>query len=245
MTIAIGTNPGSGTLSGTLTVSAVNGVATFSNLSINKAANGYVLSASASGLTSGVSGSFNISAAAASQLAFTVQPANAVAGAAISAVQVTVRGCQRQYGNPRRPIRSHSRSARIPGSGTLGGTVTVSASNGVATFSSLSINNAGTGYTLAATSAGLTAATSSAFNVTAGTASKLVFSVQPSNTAAGASITPAVTVTIQDAGGNTVTTSTAAVTIAIGAESWERRAGWDGHGECREWHRDLLEPECQ
>ena len=46
VTIAIGTNPGSGTLGGTLTVAAVNGVATFSNLSINKAGTGYTLTAS-------------------------------------------------------------------------------------------------------------------------------------------------------------------------------------------------------
>jgi hypothetical protein len=38
--------------------------------------------------------------------------------------------------------------------------------NGVATFSNLSINNAGTGYTLAAAATGLASATSSAFNVT-------------------------------------------------------------------------------
>jgi len=40
--------------------------------------------------------------------------------------------------------------------------------NGVATFSNLSINKAGTGYTLSATSSGLTGATSNAFNITGG-----------------------------------------------------------------------------
>ena len=56
VTVAIGTNPGGGTLGGTLTVAAVNGVATFSNLSINKAGTGYTLTAtdgSLSGATSG------------------------------------------------------------------------------------------------------------------------------------------------------------------------------------------------
>lgn len=42
----------------------------------------------------------------------------------------------------------------------------VSAVNGLATFDGLSINNAGTGYTLSATASGLTTATSSAFNIT-------------------------------------------------------------------------------
>src|SRR5262249_49472392 len=54
-----------------------------------------------------------------------------------------------------------------PGSGTLSGTTTVTVSGGVATFSNLSINNAGTGYTLTATSGSLTGATSASFNVTA------------------------------------------------------------------------------
>ena len=47
--MAIGTNPSSGTLAGTLTVNAVAGVATFANLSINAAGSGYTLGASATG----------------------------------------------------------------------------------------------------------------------------------------------------------------------------------------------------
>jgi len=52
-----------------------------------------------------------------------------------------------------------------PGAGTLSGTLTVAAASGVATFTDLSINNIGTGYTLTATSGGLTSATSSTFNI--------------------------------------------------------------------------------
>ncbi len=40
VTIAIGTNPAGGTLSGTATVSAVNGVASFSDFTIDKAGSG-------------------------------------------------------------------------------------------------------------------------------------------------------------------------------------------------------------
>src|SRR5204862_3938084 len=101
-----------------------------------------------------------------------------------------------------------------PGSGTLAGTATVAATAGVASFANLSINKVGTGYTLTATGAG--SATSAAFNITAGTATQLVFSVQPSTTPAGAAITPAVQVTAQDAEGNTATGFTGNVTVAIG-----------------------------
>src|SRR5205823_639741 len=44
---------------------------------------------------------------------------------------------------------------------------------GTATFSNLSIDKVGTGYTLQATSSGLTSATSSAFNITVGSATQV------------------------------------------------------------------------
>jgi hypothetical protein len=49
ITLSIGANPGGGTLSGTLTVTVVNGVATFSDLSIDLAGSGYTLHASIGG----------------------------------------------------------------------------------------------------------------------------------------------------------------------------------------------------
>src|SRR5438094_651214 len=216
ITLAIGTNPASGTLAGTTTVAAVSGVATYANLSINRAGSGYTLTASATGLTGATSSAFNITVGAAAKLAFTVQPSTAVAGAAITpAVQVAVQDAQ---GNT---VTTATTSITVaigtnPASGTLAGTKTVAAVNGVATFSTLSLNLAGTGYTLTATATGLTSATSSAFNISAGEAAKLVLTVQPSTAAAGAGIAPAVQVAVQDAQGNTVTTATTSITVAIG-----------------------------
>jgi hypothetical protein len=60
VTIAIKTNPASGTLAGTLTVAAAAGVASFTNLSINNPGTGYTLSAASSGLTGATSLAFNI-----------------------------------------------------------------------------------------------------------------------------------------------------------------------------------------
>jgi hypothetical protein len=48
-----------------------------------------------------------------------------------------------------------------------------------------------------------------------GVATKLVFIHQPTNAASGTSISPAVTVAVQDAHGNTITGSTLAITMAI------------------------------
>src|SRR3989441_161654 len=216
ITIAIGSNPGPGTLSGTTTQSAVSGVATFSNLSIEKPGTGYTLTASSTGLTGATSTAFNITVGAATKLAFGTQPSNTAAGTSISpAVTVQV---QDAGGNL---VTTSTASITVaigtnPGSGTLSGTTTVSAVSGVATFSALSIDKTGTGYTLTATSTGVTSATSSTFNITPGTANKLAFSQQPSNTTAGQPITPAVTVQVQDANSNLVTTSTASITVAIG-----------------------------
>jgi len=61
-----------------------------------------------------------------------------------------------------------------PSGGTLTGTTSVTASAGVAAFSQLRIDKAGTGYTLIASSAGLTPATSNAFNITVGAWSDLL-----------------------------------------------------------------------
>src|SRR5439155_9493758 len=91
VTMALGYNPGGATLSGTTPVSAASGVATFFDLSLNKAGTGYTLTASASGVGLVTSAGFDITPGARSQGAFTGQPWNTGAGAGISrAVQVTV-----------------------------------------------------------------------------------------------------------------------------------------------------------
>ena len=60
VTVAIGSNPGSGSLSGTLTVNASGGVASFSDLSIDRPGNGYTLTATSPGITPATSADFNI-----------------------------------------------------------------------------------------------------------------------------------------------------------------------------------------
>src|SRR2546422_1278795 len=65
VTLAIGTNPSGGRLSGTTSVAPVNGVALFGDLALDKAGTGYTLaaSASASGATGATSASFDVIAA--------------------------------------------------------------------------------------------------------------------------------------------------------------------------------------
>ncbi len=216
VSLAIASNPGSGSLTGTNPVTAAGGIASFSNLSIDRAGIGYTLTASATGLAAATSTSFNVTIGSAAKLDFVVHPSNTGGGATIApAVQVEVQDA----GGNRVIIGTHSVSLAIvnnPGSGTLSGTLPVSTTGGLATFSDLSIDNAGTGYTLSASSLGLVAAMSNSFDIIVGTATKLAFFAQPTNTTGGVPIGPAVQVQIQDAGGNPVPGATNSVTLAIG-----------------------------
>ena len=206
-------------LSGTTTVNVVNGVATFSGLSVNLVGSGYTLKATSGALTAATSSAFDVVPRVAAKLAFTTQPSSSnTAGAPLGTQPVVT--IQDAGGNTVTTATAAVTLAITLGTGASGaalsGNTTVNAVNGVATFSGLSVNLVGSGYTLGATSGALTPATSSAFTVTAGAAAKLAFTTQPSSSnTAGASFDTQPVVTIQDAGGNTVTTSTAAVTLAI------------------------------
>lgn len=165
ITLSIANNPNSGTLSGTVTKNAVNGIAVFNDLSINRAGAGYTLQAAAGGLNPATSSAFDISAGAPTRLAFTIQPSDADLGAAIAPpVQVAV---EDNIGNT---VTTATNQITIaigtnPGSGTLSGTLTRSAAGGIAVFDDLSIDAFGTGYTLTASSGALTSAVSGAFNI--------------------------------------------------------------------------------
>lgn len=167
VTLAILDNPGGGALSGTATQAAAGGVATFNNLSINLAGNGYTLRASSGTLGTDTSAAFNVIAVTPVSLAFLVEPTNTGAGNAITpAVQVRlVTASGSTATGATNPVTIAI--GNNPAGGTISGTLTVNAVAGVATFSNLSIDNIGNGYTLAASSAGLPTTGSASFNVVA------------------------------------------------------------------------------
>src|SRR5207245_1667821 len=208
---------GGGTLSGTTSVTAVGGVVTFFDLSINKTGSGDTLTAAASGFAPVTSSAFDITPGTATQLVFTVQPSTTVAGAAISpAVQVSALDAVNNVvpgftGTVTVAIGNNT------GGSTLGGTTTVAAVNGVASFGSLTLDKTSSGYGLTATATGLSSTTSNSFTITAGTATQLVFGIQPGTTIAGHQISPAVKVRALDALGNLVPGFTGSVSVALGA----------------------------
>ncbi|HSD32007.1 MAG TPA: hypothetical protein VLB49_08865, partial [Gemmatimonadales bacterium] len=217
VTVAIANNAGGGTLSGTTSVPAAAGVATFSTLSINKTGDGYTLAASAGGVTGITSTGFKITPAAATHLVFSQQPVNGVAGVAIP---VTVQALD-AFDNVDTAYTANVDVSigTNAGGGTLSGTTPIAATHGVAAFADLSINKTGTGYTLHGTSGTLTDVTSSAFNIAPAPLSQLVFTAPPTNVVAGAAIQPDVVVQAQDAFANTVTSFIGSVGIAIGTNA--------------------------
>jgi hypothetical protein len=216
VTVSLGSNPGGVTLSGTTTVAAVAGVATFANLRIDKAATGYTLIANGAGASAVTSTAFSVAPGAATQLAITAQPNSTVVAMGFTPA-VVVAGLD-PGGNTDTSYRGAVTIVlgANPGNATLSGTTTVTAVAGIATFAGVSVDKAGTGYTLTASATGLASATSGAFTVLAQPLARLAFAVQPSPTLAGTGITPAVTVTATDSAGNTDTHFTGVVTVTIG-----------------------------
>jgi hypothetical protein len=164
ITLSLSANPSSGTLSGTVTRPAVNGVATFDDVSINRSGVGYRLQAAMTGVNSQNSSFFNISPAAASKLSFVAQPPNTDAGSQFS-VSVAV---QDAFGNT---VTNATHGVNIaidnnPTGTTLQGTTFRNALNGIVVFDNLQINTPGNGFTLKAVANPLTLTTSDPFNIT-------------------------------------------------------------------------------
>ncbi|WP_010587039.1 fibronectin type III domain-containing protein [Schlesneria paludicola] len=168
VTLSISSGPGSFTSSSTVSVRAVNGVATFNNLVLNTAGT-YKLSASDGNMAAAVSGSLTVSPASASKVVFLTGPANTVTGQTLAPVTVAV---EDSFGNVVTADHSTITISVASGPGALANTSTVSvqAVNGVATFNKLILATTGT-YTLRASDGALISAVSSTFTIGATLAS--------------------------------------------------------------------------
>ena len=165
VTVSLGANPGGAVLAGTTTRTAVSGVATFSDLRLDKAAAGYTLSATATSLASATSVPFAVSPGAAARLGFLSQPDTAEAQVPFGpAVQVAIEDA---FGNV---VTDAAADVTVvlfanPSGAALSGITTVGAANGVAQFDALSVALPGDGFVLRASSAGLSSAPSAPFSV--------------------------------------------------------------------------------
>ena len=229
VTLAITTNPGGGNLScsGGLTRQASNGLATFSGCSIGNVGVGYVITATAGGLSSASSSAFDV----ADRVVFTTQPSSS-AGAGISFGTQPVVHVRAGGGN----TATHDQATVVtlsikPGSGAAGATLTCdngssrTVVNGIATFTGCKINkisptSPSNPYRLVASAGGLSSADSTNITITAGGATKVGFTAQPNGGVAGQVFPIQPVVAVQDAGGNTVTSGTnsnATITLSLAA----------------------------
>jgi type II secretory pathway pseudopilin PulG len=216
LAVTLGTGPGVLTCSSNA-VAAVNGTATFAGCAVNTAGSGYTLTATDGTLTSATSTAFAVAIGPASQLAFIGSPASATGGTAFTsqpAVAIEDAGGNIVTSNTSAVTLSIGTN---PAAGTLSCTSAnpINAISGIATFAGCAINKVGTGYTLKAVDA-LVTTTSSPFNVLAGTATQLLFSIQPVggvNEATNLATQPQVT--FEDAGGNVATSATGTVTLSV------------------------------
>ncbi len=230
VTIAI--RPGTGTagaaLTGTTTVAAVNGVATFTGIAVDSAGASYALIVTSPALGADTSVAVTISVGAATQIVITTAPPGSVTAGAAFGLTATARDA---VGNTATGFTGPVTVAVVAGSGitgaTLGGTTTVNAVAGVANFTGLTLDSAGTGYLLEVATAGLPPDTTAAIVVTAGAAARLVVTTQPP-TSVAAGNTLGLTVSARDAVGNVATTFTGPVTAAIVTGTGTAGAGLAG-----------------
>jgi len=153
VTVSLGTNPSTGTLSGTKTVSAASGTAVFNNLSIDKLGSGYTLSASGTNMTGAVSNAFNITVNAPSNIVATagLGQSATINSAFASALQAKVTDVNAN------PVAGVLVTFSAPASGASGvfanNTTTTTAAtdaNGVAAASSFTANGTAGLYAISA-----------------------------------------------------------------------------------------------
>ncbi|MFQ5948934.1 MAG: hypothetical protein ACE5KX_08745, partial [Acidimicrobiia bacterium] len=215
---------GSGT-----TAAFVGGVLTSHSVTISNTGNFTITATKTSDTESGTSNAFDVGAGAISQLVFVTQPGDGTGGQALPFQPVVE--VQDALGNPvttdpGAPTETVT-VAFTPGTNTEGATLSGTAivnidwTTGRATYADLSVDLVGS-YQLRASSPALGAFTvdSSAFSITLGAASQLVFATQPSNGEANQALSTQPVVEVRDAGGNPVTIdpdggTTETVTVAF------------------------------
>ncbi len=156
VTIRLEANPGADTLSGTLTVTARDGIAVFSGLRMTHAANGYTLCATTDGPATAATAHFTISAASAKEIVI------ATAQLTCSSITTTV-WFEDAYGNLAASFngsvtvqwRINSGSVRIARSSTR----IARASQGEATIARINLGLSSRSYVLHVSGDGLTAET--------------------------------------------------------------------------------------
>jgi hypothetical protein len=210
VTLSIASGPAGAVVGGDASVTADNGLATFSDVLLDTAGH-YRLTASDGGLTV-KSQSIAIAPAAAAALTFEQQSADAVAGHAPALpIKISVTDA---FGNAVANGTTVTLAlASAPDFGTINGRTTAVTHNGIAEFAGVTFPTAGE-YTLAAT-AGSAVARSAPITVSPAVASRLVFLQAPANVTTNTAFS--VKIELLDRYGNVVTNNSSVVTVTLGS----------------------------
>jgi hypothetical protein len=211
VTLALATGPASATLEGTLTVNAVDGVARFTELRINKAGSGYSLRATSGTLGAATSATFDVLPAAPSVLELTGLPASMTAGDTATATVLLKDG----FGNVATNYVGTLRFSSTDGTAVLPADTTFTAADaGQKSFPAVSLRRAGTQRVTVTDSVNPAVTASVDVQVVAGDASRLVFTQQPGNRSVRQTF-GTVQVMLTDNYGNLAAVSSPNVTLAL------------------------------
>ncbi len=206
---------GTGTLSGTTTVNAVAGVATFSGLTLTGSGAHMLRFSTTSPALSVTSASFTIASLPATQLGIVTAPSAAATSGVPFATQPVIAVRDANGGTV---VTSVAVTATVvSGSGTLVGTTTVNAVNGIATFTNLQLNGSGA-HTLRFSSAGLTSVDAPTVTVTQ-VASALQVQVAPSGAVSGVPFSTQPVVRVVDGAGLVMASAAFNVTAEVASGS--------------------------
>lgn len=221
VTLSLASAPGGAVLTctGGNSRTASGGLATFNGCSVSTAGAGYVLRATATGLTQADSGSFTAAThGPAAKLGFLAQPAGTSAGSPLTTQPVVA--VQDAAGATVLSDSATTVTLAVqsgPGTLTCSGSNSRTVSAGVATFSGCAVSAGGT-YVLRVTSSPVYTSADSASFSTGSPATKLAFTTQPGNGLSGTALAQQPVVAVRTAADATVTgDNTTAITLAISA----------------------------
>ncbi len=151
------------------TVNCIDGLCTFPNVKLLRAAVGYTLGGQTLGATTpigdAISSVFEVKAGPPTKLFFRQQPFNNLVNAVFDPpIRVEVVDTLNNIVSSAAPTITLSFSNN-PNGATLGGTLAVAAASGVVDFRDISVNKAGVNYRLQAAATGMTTALSSFFSI--------------------------------------------------------------------------------
>ncbi len=210
-TVTASLTTGPGTLKGTVSLAAVAGIATFTNLEIDQVGQGDVLTFTDGALTLAPSAPFNVNPGAPSPTLSTLTgPTSPITAGDVATYTLVL---EDQYKNPITGLAGQvtpGQTGALPGEVSFGG---VAETSTLGTYTFTATDNTAESFTVSATAEGVTLRAAQETVVPAA-ATELLIATEPATTVAGVLTTQPV-VEVTDRYGNVVTTNTSKVTVAL------------------------------